>query len=436
MRHISIKLNTPCEFLDIVPVNPLISKCQIKVCYVGDTPNRNGSVITKDVARELANSLPGSPIVGLFSTETNDFEEHSRDMVIENGELVFKDITKPYGFVDLGARVWFQKFSDDGVEHEYLMTEGYIWTGRYPEAKRIIEKGNNQSMELDSNSLNGVWSKDENGVPEFFIINEAIMSALCILGEDVEPCFEGASIGNVQFSLEDSFKNQLFSMINEIKEILSKGGEPVKDTENMEVTTEFAAVEAEAEVVTTEEVVAEVTEEVAPEAEPEVEPEAEFAATEEVAEAQGEAETETVEETVEEVVEPEAEVAPTYSLEEIPEYVQLSKDFVAAQEKIESLEAEIVQLKEFKLSVERTEKQSMIEKFYMLSDEDKEDVVANIDSYSLDEIEAKLCVAYCRKGIDITEKKEDTEVTTYNLNDYASTTPAWIKAVEQHSKAN
>jgi hypothetical protein len=29
------------------------------------------------------------------------------------------------------------------------MTEGYIWTGQYPEAKRIVERGNNQSMELD-----------------------------------------------------------------------------------------------------------------------------------------------------------------------------------------------------------------------------------------------------------------------------------------------
>ena len=32
------------------------------------------------------------------------------------------------------------------------MTEGFIWTDIYPEAKRIIEKGNNQSMELH-NSL-------------------------------------------------------------------------------------------------------------------------------------------------------------------------------------------------------------------------------------------------------------------------------------------
>ena len=57
MKHTSVKLNTPCEFINITPMNPLISKCQIKVCYVGDEPNRNKSIITKDVAREMANRL-------------------------------------------------------------------------------------------------------------------------------------------------------------------------------------------------------------------------------------------------------------------------------------------------------------------------------------------------------------------------------------------
>ena len=52
--------------------------------------------------------------------------------------------------LDLNAKVWFATYlDDDEVEREYLVTEGYLWTGQYPEAKRIIEKGNNQSMELD-----------------------------------------------------------------------------------------------------------------------------------------------------------------------------------------------------------------------------------------------------------------------------------------------
>lgn len=432
MRHISIKLNTPCEFIDIVPLNPLISKCQIKVCYVGEQPNRNGSVITEEVAREMARSLPGSPIVGRYLEDKKDFEEHSREMSIKNGELVFEDVTQPYGFVDLGAKVWFQDFSDDGVTHKYLMTEGYIWTGRYPEAQRIIDKGNNQSMELDQKSLNGNWSTNLNEGYEFFIINEAVISALCILGEDIEPCFEGASIEKVQFALEDNFKNELFSMMNEIKEFLSKGGKPVEDNEKIidevtsveetEVVTDFAEEVKEEE--TTEVVEAEATEEVVAEEAPAAEEvvETEFAEAEEAKEVAAEA--------------PAEEEAPeaTYNLEEIPEFIELTKSFAAAQAQIESLTAELESLREFKCSIERTEKQELIEKFYMLSDEDKKDVVDNIDSYSLSEIEAKLCVACYRSGVGFgaTDEVKKDDTTTFNLSSVEDTTPAWIKAVEQH----
>ena len=424
MRHTSIKLNTPCEFIDIVPVNPLISKCQIKVCYVGEQPNRNGSVITKEVAEGLAKSLPGSPIVGKYSQEKKDFEEHSRDLVIEEGELKLVDITQPYGFVDLNAKVWFQDFSDDGVTHTYLMTEGYIWTGRYPEAQRIIDKGNNQSMELDNENLKGTWATNDNNGYEFFIINEAVISALCVLGEDVEPCFEGATISKVQFSLEDDFKEKLFSLMQEMKEILSKGGEPVKEFElegvepiEEEITNEEPAAEVEEYTEATED---EVTEEEvieSDEEEPVVEEE------DEVVEEDADSEEEEAE-VVEEF---------SYNLEEIPEYVQLSQNFASLQEQFDLVNAELNELRTYKLGIERVAKQSMIDKFYMLSAEDKKDVVENIDSYSLDEIEAKLCVACFRKGVNFVEDaKTEEEPTTYNLNNYDNATPDWVEAVEQH----
>lgn len=107
MKHTSVKLNSPCEFLNITPINPLISKCQIKVCYVDDKPNRNHSVITKEVAIQMANSLPGCPIVGFYNDASGDFEEHNRSIDISNGEFKIKDTTVPYGFVDMNAKVWF-----------------------------------------------------------------------------------------------------------------------------------------------------------------------------------------------------------------------------------------------------------------------------------------------------------------------------------------
>lgn len=102
--NISMKMSTPCEFINLKPLNPLISQCQIKVCYVSEKPNRNQSIITKEVAREMANSLPGSPIVGYYNEVEKDFEGHNRDIEFSDGKITIKDTTKPYGFVDLGAK--------------------------------------------------------------------------------------------------------------------------------------------------------------------------------------------------------------------------------------------------------------------------------------------------------------------------------------------
>jgi hypothetical protein len=76
-KHESIPVEMSVELINVVPINPLISKCQIKVCYVGDEPNRNGTIITREFAKELANSLPGSPIVGFYNEKNEDFEEHN-----------------------------------------------------------------------------------------------------------------------------------------------------------------------------------------------------------------------------------------------------------------------------------------------------------------------------------------------------------------------
>ena len=74
----------------------------------------------------------------------------------------------------------------------------------------------------------------------------------------------------------------------------------------------------------------------------------------------------------------------------------------------------------------------------MLSDEDKADVVQNIDKYSLDEIEAKLSVICFHKKISFkTEEENSNSQTTYNLSGEEgedSSTPAWVKAALDTAK--
>ena len=516
MAHVSINMdNMPIEFLQIEAINPLISKCQIKVCYVGDEPNRNRSVITKEVAKDLAATLPGCPIVGFYNENKGDFEEHNRVIDVSNGKFEIKDTTRPYGFVPTDAKVWFQWFEDDGVPHEYLMTEGYIWTGQYPETQRIIEKGNNQSMELDTNTLDAFWTKDSNGKPQFFIINEAIMSKLCILGEDCEPCFEGASITNVQFSFEDGFKQQLFSMLEKMQEILTKdeGGTPVFNTYAVEIggglwdaiyeymwghyldedycliysidgifedgDQKFAILRNRKDLTyyrlnfsLTEEngfQPAEELEKVAPDyksaetpqfALEEVEAyEAEFKKSKEERkeEEDNKEDPESEEEDPED--EDEKKKKDKYNLEEVVEYQELLEKYSALESKIEELNVELENLKtannslteekeslteqfntlnEFKLKIDREKKQELIDSFYMLSDDLKKDCVDNIDTYSLDDIEAKLSVICVRNKVSFDlDKPEEKKEVVFNLDsvdDSYDDIPAWVQRVQAVAK--
>lgn len=398
------------EFINIVPFNPLISKCQIKVCWVSDSPNRNKSIITKETAREMANSLPGSPIVAHWNEETGDFDRHNKIIEIKDGKFQLKADTVPYGFVDLNAKIWFQFFLDkDGVQREYLVTEGWLWTGQFPECQRVIEQGNNQSMELDENLTTGTWTKDINGNNQFFIINEAIISKLCILGENVEPCFEGANITapKIEFTFEDDFKTKLFSMMTEIKNIFNEGGAQMEGN-NTPVTEEPVQAPVEEPV----------------------------------------AEEPVVEEPV--VAEPETPAADPvqYNLDEIPEYVELQNKYSALETQLqdlrlafENLKADNATLSEFKANIEKKEKEDMIKSFCMLSDEDKKDVIENIDTYSLDDIEAKLSILCVRNKVNFSLENTpaQSEPMTYSLGDAVSdvdNAPEWIKAVRAITNEN
>lgn len=440
--HQSIRMEVPCEFINVVPMNPLISKCQIKVCYVGQAPNRNRSIITKEVATQMANTLPGSPIVGFYNEETGDFEEHNREIYFEDGKIKLKDTTRPYGFIDLNAKCWFQKFSDDGIEHEYLMTEGYLWTGQYPESKRVIEKGNNHSMELDENLTQAQWAKVNNSKGKFFIINESVFSKLCILGEQYEPCFEGSTITGIKFSFDDSFNQRMFSMMEEMTKYITKGGETMPNTDEiLEVSEELEAASAVSE---------EDIEFKNKKNEEEADDTSKDNAEEDSGDSKASSDSESKEEDngedttsddeEDEDEEKKKDKKAKYNLDEIPEYVELSANYSALETErnslnntITELKAQIESLTSFKVATEKKEKEDMINSFYMLSDAEKQDVIDNIDKYSLDEIEAKLSVICVRNKVSFNldeDKEEETSSLTFNLDEDTDTAvPAWVKAV-------
>lgn len=447
MMHQSIATIDSPEFINLQPleINPLMSSCQIKVLYLGE--NRNGSFITKDVANEMAKTLRGAPIVGYYKEEKQDFMDHGEKMTFDGDGVHFECMTKPYGFVAPDAEVWFQKFEDtdefgNTTVREYLMTTGYLWTGQYEECRSVIEEGRPQSMELDEESLEGHWATNNKTGMDFFIINDAIFSKLCILGEDVEPCFEGSSITaetKAQFALDDNFKKTLYTMMQDLKFAL-KGGLEMEIgktiTEDSIVANEEtpATEEIENEEVVTEEETA-ASEEIVETEDSSENNEEEIIAEETIVESESIEESSDIEDNEEQSISEETE-----EIIEGQEDLSVSEDnqvsieeYTALQDRCAELETENESLRAFKLAVEDKEKDNLIASFYMLSDADKADVIANKANYTLEEIESKLSVICVRNKVsfelDTDEEPSKKDVMTYSLHDSEdASTPAWVKA--------
>lgn len=470
MMHQSIATIDSPEFINLQPleINPLMSSCEIKVLYLGE--NRNHSYITKDVATEMAKTLRGAPIVGYYKEEKDDFADHGERMIFDDEGIKFECLTRPYGFVAPDAKVWFQKFDDvdefgNTITREYLMTTGYLWTGQYEECKSVVEGGKPQSMELDEESLEGHWSTNSKTGMDFFIINDAIFSKLCILGEDVEPCFEGSSITAPEVSktftkMDDNFKKTLYAMMQDLKFALEGGQKMIIDEAETKVT-EPEVVETEAEI-TAEETSIKTEATVEEETTLETEESSENKDTEDqsvLAENDNSIEDQSSQENFTKAddkdEEEESKDANDSKKDSESEEDDEDKEYKCGEsdkkEKSYSLlETELAETKaayadleqkyqvlvEFKKQIDNEKKDALINSFYMLSDEDKADVIENKSNYSLDEIESKLSVICVRKRVNFdledTSKKEEVveNVTTYNMNDVEPTTPAWIAAIK------
>lgn len=440
--HQSVATIDSPEFINLQPldINPLMSKCEIKVLYIGE--NRNHSFITKDVATEMSKTLRGAPIVGYYKEENQDFRDHGDQIIIDEKGIQFKCLTKPYGFVSPDAKVWFQKFEDtddfgNKIVREYLMTTGFLWTGQFEEAKLAIEQGRPHSMELDKDTLDGYWSENVNTKMELFIVNDAIFSKLCILGDDVEPCFEGSSVTapnvSTNFSkVDDNFKQTLFSMMQDLKFALEGGNMAKLDEEKKDKTNETVENKTDK---TTEEVKDTETEKDNKDKDKKKNYTKEDKKEEDNP---APAEDKKPEEKKEEAKTPAEDKKEEEDKKDKKDYALMYSEL---ETKYNDLSAKYESLVAFKQSVEKQQKEELIGGFYMLSDEDKKDVVAHIDEYSLDDIEAKLSVICVRKKVnfdlDDTSKnenktEEENPVTTFNLENAGDSVPAWIKAIQNH----
>ena len=377
--------------------NPNLGR--LKVGVFTKYGNRNGSYITDAVADMLINSaIKGdTPVIGFFDPETKSWASHTGPT-----------LASAYGYVE-SFNGWEPLTDTDGESRDYAIFTVVLFTKYFDEAKMIV--GQNQSMELDINSIDGDWA-DING-QEYYVYTTAAIQGLCVIGAH-EPCFSVSSF----FSKNDvNYKNQyekFSAFLADAKAAVEKaelGGEQPMD-EKIEMET----VEPTPEVV--EEPEAPV------EAEPEVvEQPAEETPVEEVAEEEVPAEEVPAEE---DHTEFEALQQQFNDLQAA--YNELKTNYEAAQNRInefetsqENLTKELEGLRSANAEMQTTlasyeaehaaaeeaRKNSLVEKYEKVIDEEEiAKIKTQIGNYSYDTLQSKLAIMFADKQLAGNENEE------------------------------
>ena len=182
-----------------------IGRCRIFYKY----GNRNGTYITDEFAEELIKTLPYTPVKGIYEEEAKDYTDHGEE----------RNLGRIYGIVpgpnDMNF-AWEKHLDEDGIEREYACVNVYYYTALYEEAAEIC--GKSQPMELYRKSIKGDW-KIVDG-KRYYVFEKASFLGLQVLGDDVEPCFEGAAF----FALYDSVKD-LYEKLEQYQNNFQNHGE-------------------------------------------------------------------------------------------------------------------------------------------------------------------------------------------------------------------
>ena len=199
-------------------------KVKIFIAHTGE--NLNNTSFSLESLVHLAKSLAHVPIVGCIKEGEEsiyDFSGHEEKITITTDGIDFEYIGVPFGFIpeDHNAHIEIR----DGKQ--WLVAEGFLWT-KFNQSIDIFESNNgkkSQSMEIED----VLGYVDDEGVLH---IEEAIFSALCILGNDVAPAMTGSTIE--YFSAKHTFKDYVKEMALEF----SKRGDDTVDEKEIKTNSE------------------------------------------------------------------------------------------------------------------------------------------------------------------------------------------------------
>ena len=409
-RNIPIYFDNAIILSPAEPINGSTGLNRLKVGVFTKYGNRNGSYITDEVAEMLISSATkgDTPVIGFFDPETQGWASHTGPT-----------LASAYGYVEYFDG--WQPFKDtDGVERDYAVFSVVLFTKYFNEANFVV--GQNQSMELDINSIEGDWANI--GDNEYFVYTKAEIMGLCIIG-DHEPCFSVSSF----FSKNDGeYKSQYEKFSSILADLKAKVEEAEKQPEggehqmenvvNPEVNEPTPAQEFEVEEPVNQEPEAPAAEETVVE-EPATEPEQEAAAEEEPA-AEPEAEEPAEEPEGEEGLIPEEPLADDPALNNFEAQItelqekltEMTTNYENAQTRIAELEAQITSASETEAGLreqiatyeaerarlEVEQKNSLIEQYATdLTEEEISPIRENMENFSYEELESKLAICYANK---------------------------------------
>lgn len=413
--------STPTNFVatvygNLVPLNnSALSKARLKIFYKG--MNRNGSYINEEIAEKLISTLPGTPVVGYYDSDKDDFLGH-----------VSPESNRAYGFVPEEMNFKWEMFLDpDGVYRTYACTDIILWTGRYPIASKIV--GKSHSMELNPDTVEGEWVEHDDEY--YFEFTNAEFFGLCVLGEEYEPCFEGSSFYELhQQENNASISKDLKEMFSLYKSTIDSaeenptGGQEMEDEKLKPQDLDNDSVEEEVkdqeEEVKEEENKPSETEEVKDESSEEGEEEETDEEEKEEEQEEPGQEEENEEEESEETDEPEEE-------EEEKEEVDFNSALAEKDKTIATLEAELKELREYKKAKVNEEKEEVLNTYSnKLTEEEIADFRNKIEDYN-SAVELKKDIAVCL--LDKQSNEEKIEESNYALINSRKNTFTGIEAI-------
>lgn len=361
----------------------VFAPAKIMIGYCGD--NRNYSSISEEVFMNA--SLDNIPVVGKFYSDKKDFGGHDMKIVEDKDNYDIYPATVPFGVVPKGAKTWFTEEVVDGENKKCFWTECLLWKRQYGYEYIAQAKTINHSMEIEANE----YTFRDDG---YTVVEDMKFTALCLLGKDIEPCFENSRLET--FSLENfdenykemlkAFENYSLNLRNEVSEM--ETNEVINKTE----TTVEESVKKES-----------IAEEPVVKEEPTVE---ELIVDEEPVNEESAVDEPTIEEPIAE------EPTIDYALE----YEKINQMYTEILKEVE-------ELRKFKADIEIAEREKaeseIFAKFTKLDGiEAYTELKSKCKEYSLTDLEDKCYSIAGRNGINLcdTQEKENEAIKTYKFS--------------------